>query len=162
MILKMSGALQDWKKSRKKRKGWRDAFTLLEFLAIAIIIGILAAIAIPKFKGASLNAIKSSMESDARNAISAEESLYGLTQSYESATVSGGTSGAQTAIDTNYPNIQLVASPGNTVTVTATDTDGDGLNDCFTVTVTNPKLSGQVYYDSCGTTPSPQYQSSTS
>jgi prepilin-type N-terminal cleavage/methylation domain-containing protein len=50
-------------------------FTLIELLIVVVIIGILAAIAIPKFANTKEKAYLASMKSDLRNLATAEESF---------------------------------------------------------------------------------------
>ena len=54
----------------------RHAFTLIELLIVVVIIGILAAIAIPKFASTKQRAYVAAMKSDLRNLITAEESFF--------------------------------------------------------------------------------------
>lgn len=54
----------------------REGFTLIELLIVVVIIGILAAIAIPKFGATREKAYVSAMKSDLRNLQSAEEIYY--------------------------------------------------------------------------------------
>jgi type IV pilus assembly protein PilA len=54
----------------------RKGFTLIELLIVVVIIGILAAIAIPKFSNTKEKAVISAMKSDLRNYASAQESYY--------------------------------------------------------------------------------------
>ena len=53
----------------------RKGFTLIELLIVVVIIGILAAIAIPKFASTKGKAYVAAMKSDLRNLISAEEAF---------------------------------------------------------------------------------------
>src|SRR5690606_17367932 len=54
----------------------REGFTLIELLIVVVIIGILAAIAIPKFGATREKAYVSAMKSDLRNLQSAQEMYY--------------------------------------------------------------------------------------
>ena len=54
----------------------RDGFTLIELLIVVVIIGILAAIAIPKFATSKQKAYVDSMRADLRNLETAEEAYF--------------------------------------------------------------------------------------
>ena len=54
----------------------RKGFTLIELLIVVVIIGILAAIAIPKFANTKEKAYVASMKSDLRNLVTAEEAYF--------------------------------------------------------------------------------------
>lgn len=54
----------------------RKGFTLIELLIVVVIIGILAAIAIPKFAGTKEKAYIAAMKSDLKNFVLAEESYF--------------------------------------------------------------------------------------
>jgi type IV pilus assembly protein PilA len=63
----------------------RKGFTLIELLIVVVIIGILAAIAIPKFASTKEKAYLGTMKSDLRNLVTAEESYF-----YDNNTYYGG------------------------------------------------------------------------
>ena len=60
----------------------RKGFTLIELLIVVVIIGILAAIAIPKFEHTKGKAQVSAIKSDLRNLMSAQEAYYYDYQTY--------------------------------------------------------------------------------
>jgi type IV pilus assembly protein PilA len=97
----------------KTRKG----FTLIELLIVVVIIGILAAIAIPKFANTKEKAYLASMKSDLRNMATTQESYFADNQVYISGPAAN-TSGGTTSL------AGFVPSAG--VTVTAAATGGTG------------------------------------
>ena len=60
----------------------RKGFTLIELLIVVVIIGILAAIAIPKFANTKSKAYVTAMKSDLRNLVSAQESYFSDSAKY--------------------------------------------------------------------------------
>jgi prepilin-type N-terminal cleavage/methylation domain-containing protein len=62
----------------------RRGFTLIELLITAVVIGVLAGIAIPKFNGSRRKAYIAAMQSDLRNLVSAEEVFYSDSSRYTS------------------------------------------------------------------------------
>lgn len=73
----------------KTRKG----FTLIELLIVVVIIGILAAIAIPKFANTKEKAYLASMKSDLRNMATTQESYFADYQIYIAGTAANTASG---------------------------------------------------------------------
>jgi prepilin-type N-terminal cleavage/methylation domain-containing protein len=95
----------------------RKGFTLIELLIVVVIIGILAAIAIPKFANTKEKAYIASMKSDLRNLVTAEEAYFADSVKYTSnlGTLFSTTSGV------GAPTITVTAD-GFTANVTHTTT----------------------------------------
>ena len=62
-------------------------FTLIELLIVVVIIGILAAIAIPKFANTKQKAYVAQMKSDLKNLATAEEAFFYDSTSYTTSLV---------------------------------------------------------------------------
>jgi type IV pilus assembly protein PilA len=60
----------------------RKGFTLIELLLVVVIIGILVAIAVPKFAKAKEGAYVAAMKSDLRHLLIAEESYFAQSLTY--------------------------------------------------------------------------------
>jgi prepilin-type N-terminal cleavage/methylation domain-containing protein len=99
----------------------RKGFTLIELLIVVVIIGILAAIAIPKFAATKDKARLASVKSDIRNIETAEEAYFADNAAY-------GVYG-----DINGANL-FTSSAGNVATITVV---GAG----YTVSVTNSTIT---------------------
>ena len=67
----------------------RKGFTLIELLIVVVIIGILAAIAIPKFANTKEKAVLAGMKSDLRNLVTAQEAYFSDNQTYAPAIGAG-------------------------------------------------------------------------
>ena len=70
----------------RQRAQSEKGFTLIELLVVILIIGILAAIALPAFLGQKTKAQDSAAKSDVRNAVSQIESYYVDNDTYNGAT----------------------------------------------------------------------------
>ena len=101
----------------------RKGFTLIELLIVVVIIGILAAIAIPKFAATKDKAKLASVKTDLRNLMTAQEAYFSDTQTY-------GTF-AQLQAASNF-----TLSAGNAVTAEAAAADQ------YSMTITNNTISG--------------------
>jgi prepilin-type N-terminal cleavage/methylation domain-containing protein len=89
-------------------------FTLIELLIVVVIIGILAAIAIPKFASTKEKAYLASMKSDLRNLATAEESW--LADQNPPAYFAGAFTSAAPQVDASGA---VIYAPSSGVTVTA-------------------------------------------
>ena len=95
------------------RRTNRKGFTLIELLIVVVIIGILAAIAIPKFSNTKEKAFVASMKADLKNLVGVQESFFADSGKY------AATAAAIQAAPWSY---QL--SPGNTVASFTGDSSG--------------------------------------
>ena len=83
-------------------------FTLIELLMVVVIIGILAAVAIPRFRNVKEKAYIASMQSDLRVLVTVQEAYFSDNVTYASTTA----------------NLNYIASAGNTVTIGAASGTG--------------------------------------
>ena len=99
----------------------RKGFTLIELLIVVVIIGILAAIAIPKFAATKDKAKLASVKTDLRNMMTSEEAYFSDYSTY------GSLAQVQTASN-------FTLSSGNTGSAT-------GVSNGFTATFNNPTIT---------------------
>jgi type IV pilus assembly protein PilA len=105
-------------------------FTLIELLVVILIIGILAAIALPAFLGQREKGQDSSAKSDARNLVSHMESCYATTETYDNCETSADVTGSGITIGTGNGTSAITNTTATGYTITSTSKSGN----TFTIT----------------------------
>ncbi len=129
----------------RRRAEDEKGFTLIELLVVILIIGILAAIAIPAFLNQRNKAYDSQAKSNLKTAQTAEET-YATDNNgtYASDTLSASDTGSLATIEPTLKNSPYVTATANGTTgytLVAKSSGSGGAGDTFTLTVTNGTVS---------------------
>ena len=114
--------------------GDERGFTLIELLIVILIIGILAAIAIPMFLGQSRKADDAGAKSDARNLVSYMDGCYVPNEDFRKCATKADIEADEVDWGTNPGQVSVVSVSKDSYTVEAVSkADTGGTHNVFTI-----------------------------
>lgn len=142
------GVIKNSTVTNRAHRARNTGFTLVELMIVIVIVGILAAVAIPSYQGS----IQKSRRADAQGALQqfrqAMERFYSQRYTYQGAAAAGANTGAPAIFATQSPIDGASLADGGTKYYDLAIDAADAIS--FTISAT-PRTSGGQDQDPCGT-----------